>query len=172
MTSMMKRKLIHSGFVVFGIMLFAGLALSVYDSHAGWRKKPRTLPKLISTFDKYRLYSGIYKINELPWIFDGGKRTHGKVLAIWSADSATTKAACKNEWANDKAYALLCDALEDKMILAVDIDNTDPALVMYIPVARQKKIIPGQQIVFTAGHATQDGSVQLLPKFIHALPNT
>ncbi|MGJ7918240.1 hypothetical protein ACI48D_22575 [Massilia sp. LXY-6] len=171
MIATMKRKMAHPSFVLLSIIFFAWLAVSHFDMHTEWRKKPRTLPTLVSTLEKYRLYSGSYRVNEIPWIFDGGTRTRGKVLATWNADSAATKAACNNEWAKDRAYFLLCGALEDNMILAVDVDNTDPALIVYVPVARRAKILSGQDVVFTAGHVTWDGSVQFLPKFVHAFPN-
>lgn len=171
MIAAMKTKMAHPRFILVSIMFCAWLTAIHFGTSTKWHTRPRTPPTLTSASEKYRLYSGSYKVNEMPWIFDGSTRARGKVLAIWNAGSPATKSACSTEWAKDRAYALLCGALEDNVVLAVDVDNTDPALIVYVPVARQAKIVSGQDVVFTAGHVSGDGSVQLLPKFVHGLPN-
>lgn len=119
---------------------------------------------------KYSAYSSSLHANEVPWIFDGQHRKKGKVLAVWDADTAENRTACKNEWSRSSAYYALCTDISNQKILVVELSELEIPLVAYVPVSRIVKVDLGEIALIRMGKISGDSVVHALPGFIRTLP--
>jgi hypothetical protein len=119
---------------------------------------------------KYSAYGSSLYANEVPWIFDGRHREKGKVLAVWDADTAENRTACKNEWRRSSAYYALCTDISNQKILVVELSELEIPLVAYVPVSRIAKVDLGEIALIRMGSISGDSTVHALPSFIRTLP--
>ncbi|QDZ29672.1 hypothetical protein [Noviherbaspirillum sp. UKPF54] len=159
-------------FIVSAFALAAAcvlLAAVVASASAAYRrlagKDSLSEPVLLSEQSKYQVFSGEYNDHEIPWIFDGEQRKYGEILALWPADMKANRAACRSEWAGQSGYPALCGDLMDQQILAVQLDDIQPPLVVYVPVSRIAAAEIGEKVMIRMGRIGGDGRVHTLPAF-------
>jgi hypothetical protein len=119
---------------------------------------------------KYSAYGSSVYAKEVPWIFDGRHREKGKVLAVWDADTAENRTACKNEWNRSSAYYTLCTDISNQKILVVELSGLEIPLVAYVPVSRIAKVDLGEIALIRMGNISGDSVVHALPSLIRTLP--